>query len=361
MRLYDNTKVALIYDRVNKWGGAERTLQVFFEMFPNATLYTSLYDKKVAIWARRFVKVTPSRLNSFPALRNKHQYLGVLMPLVFESHALDRYDLVISVTSESAKGVITSPDTLHICYCLTPTRYLWSHYDTYFSSKILKSISNPAVKYLKRWEAVASQRPDEIVAISSAVQKRILDYYGRQSRVIHPPLSLEKVANKRTKDSFYLLVGRLVGYKKAEIVVKAFNILNEPLVVVGKGSEESSLKRIASGNITFKKDLSDTQLSELYLSAKALIFPQEEDFGLVAIESISHGTPVIAYGRGGILDIITDKRSGILFDDQSVEGVVSAVKHFQRLAFDSTIVSQDAKKFSKNRFKEKFFKLIKEL
>src|SRR3990167_10742564 len=179
-------KVAVVYDRVNKWGGAERVLLALHEMFPDAPLYTSVYDERNAPWAKVFPRVYTSFLQKFPFAKSNHEFLALLMPLAFELFNFDEYDLVISVTSEAAKGIITKPETLHICYMLTPTRYLWSHYDLYFKNPILRFISKPAVNYLRNWDKIAAQRPDKIIAISTEVQRRIKKYYGRESDIVFP-------------------------------------------------------------------------------------------------------------------------------------------------------------------------------
>src|ERR1035437_5789981 len=183
-------KVALVYDRVNKWGGAERVLLAFHKILPQADLYTSVYNKEKASWAKVF-NVKTSFLQNFPFAKSSHQLFATLMPVAFESLNFDGYDLVISVTSESAKGIITKPGTLHICYCLTPNRYLWSSYNDYFKNRLLRFFSKPAVLYLRTWDKIASQRPDEYIAISTAVKNRIKKYYERDSVIIYPPLMLE--------------------------------------------------------------------------------------------------------------------------------------------------------------------------
>src|SRR3989338_4440016 len=182
-------KVALVYDRVNKWGGAERVLLALHKIFPDAPLYTSVYDNDKAPWAKVF-KIKTSFLQNFPFASQNHEFYAPLMPLVFESFSFDEYDLVISVTSEAAKGILTKPQTKHICYCLTPTRYLWSGYEDYFKNPILRFISKQVVFYLRFWDKIASQRPDVLIAISKEVQKRIKKYYDRDSSIIYPPLML---------------------------------------------------------------------------------------------------------------------------------------------------------------------------
>ncbi|MEK7497519.1 MAG: hypothetical protein AAB656_01225 [Patescibacteria group bacterium] len=180
-------KTAIVYDRVNKWGGAERVLLTLHEMFPGAPLYTSVYNSKTAPWAAVFPKVYTSFLQNFPFAKNNHELYAILMPIVFESFDFDEYDLVISVTSEAAKGVITKPGTKHICYMLTPTRYLWSGYKEYFKNPLVRFISKPIINYLRSWDKVAAFRPDEIIAISTEVQRRVKKYYNRESKIIFPP------------------------------------------------------------------------------------------------------------------------------------------------------------------------------
>jgi len=180
-------KVAIVYDRVNKWGGAERVLLALHEMFPKAPLYTSVYDKKNAKWANVFPKIYTSFLQHIPFAKSNHELFAVLMPLAFESFNFDKYDLVISVTSEFAKGIITKQSTLHVCYCLTPTRYLWSGYEDYFRNKIFKILTKSIIIYLKEWDKMAAKRPDVMVAISSEVRNRIKKYYNRDSEIIFPP------------------------------------------------------------------------------------------------------------------------------------------------------------------------------
>ena len=183
-------KVAIVYDRVNKWGGAERVLLALHEMFPDAPLYTSVYDSKKAPWARVFPKIYTSFLQYLPFAKSNHELLAPLMPLVFESFNFDNYDLVISVTSEAAKGIKTNSGTLHVCYCLTPTRYLWSHYEDYFKNPVFKLVTKPIINYLKNWDKKAAQRPDVMIAISTEVKNRIKKYYGRDSEIIFPPTNV---------------------------------------------------------------------------------------------------------------------------------------------------------------------------
>jgi len=354
-------KVAIVYDRVNKWGGAERVLLALRELYSNAILFTSVYDAKGAPWAHEFKQIKTSFLQRITFARRNHEYFALLMPIAFETFDFSKFDLVISVTSEAAKGIITGPNTLHICYCLTPTRYLWSGRKTYFDMQFKEILSRPALKYLRRWDTAASKRADHMIGISTEVQKRIKKYYSRESNIIFPPVNLDYLGQKPlVKKNYYLLVSRLVKYKKVDLAIHAFNRLNKKLIIVGKGREELSLKRIANKNITFLTEVTDTELSKLYAEARALIFPQVEDFGLVAVEAIASGTPVIAYRKGGALDTVQEGVTGVFFNKQTVESLVNTVKGFDSTQFNQKILKKSAQKFSKERFLTEFATMLRQ-
>jgi len=359
-------KVALIYDRVNKWGGAERTLLALHELFPEAPLYTAVYSPAKAKWAKVFPKVIPSFLQKLPYAKDRHEFLGTITPIAFESLIFDEYDLVISVTSEAAKGVITKPSTRHICYCLTPTRYLWSGYNYYFGNRFLRFLSKPVVAYLKKWERTASQRPDVMIGISNAVKVRIKKYYNRDVKVVFPPADINKFkmnnplrGQKLKAKNFYLIVGRLVAYKRVDLAIEAFNRLGLPLVIIGKGSQERKLKSMAKDNIKFLGGLTDARLADYYRKCTALIFPQEEDFGIVTVEAQASGAPIIAFKAGGALDTVIDGKTGTFFDKQDVDSLVKTVQRFQKIDFDYKDLIKNAQRFSKSRFKREFLKLIR--
>ncbi len=353
-------KTAILYDRVNKWGGAERVLLTLHEIFPDAPLFTAVYSAKNAPWAKVFPEVIPTFLQKIPFVVNKHELLGTFTPIAFENLDLSGFDLIISVTSEAAKGVIVHPPTRHICYCLTPTRYLWSGYDLYFRNPLLKFISKPIVNYLRKWDKIAAQRPDKMIAISQAVKGRIKKYYGRNSEVIFPPVELTQfIKESGTKENFFLVVSRLVPYKMVDLAVKAFNELGLPLVVVGTGSEEVKLKSLAKDNIKFVGHLTDAKLADYYKKCRAFIFPQEEDFGIVALEAQAAGAPVIAFKAGGALDTVIDGKTGVFFDKQNIESLKKAVRKFEKLSFKQKDLIENAKRFSKERFKREIIKATK--
>lgn len=350
-------KIAIVYDRVNKWGGAERVLLSLHKMFPEAVLYTSVYDSEKASWAKVFPKVITSFLQKVPFAKSRHELFAPLMPFVFESFDFSDYDLVISVTSEAAKAIITKPGTLHVCYCLTPTRYLWSGYRDYFAGRLLRVISNKVVGYLRDWDKVVSQRPDVLIGISTAVKERIKKYYGRDSEVIFPPAGLTKAAFKEhVNKKYFLIVSRLVTYKKVDLAIKVFNKLNLPLIIVGAGSEEKRLKKLAAKNIKFAGQVTDEELIKYYQGAKSLIMPQKEDFGLVAVEAQSFGVPVIAFKNGGAVDTVIDGKTGLLFENQTVRSLENAVKKFDKWHFNKEELVTNAARFSSRRFQESFIR-----
>ncbi len=345
-------KVALVYDRVNKIGGAERVLETLHQIFPQAPLYTAVYNPETAPWAKKF-QVIPSFLNKVPLAKKQHEIYPYLMPLAFESFDFSEYDLVISVTSEAAKGIITKPETLHLCYCLTPTRYLWSGYKDYFRNRAFRFLTKPIVNYLRSWDRIAAQRPDAFLAISQNVQQRIKQYYGRDSEIIYPPLDIEKWSPGEKTEDYFLIVSRLdFGYKKVDLAIEAFNQLQLPLKIVGDGREKKRLKRKAGENIEFLGQLTDRELLGYYQRSQAVIFPQEEDFGLVPLEAQASGRPVIAYRKGGALETVVEGETGLFFASQTPGALVKVVRSFKAIKFKPQAFRQNVVKFSQERFKK---------
>ncbi len=368
--------VAIVYDRVNKWGGAEKVLLALNELFPKAPLYTAVYSPERAIWAKTFPEVIPTFLQKIPFLNGRHELLGALTPIAFETLDMSAYDMVISVTSEAAKGVLTKPTTKHICYCLTPTRYLWSGYNEYLDNPpkqfkmipYFAHISQPLLKYVRKWDIIASTRPDVMVAISRAVQDRIKLYYKRESELIYPPVDVDKFKteksniNKKRMDvplnKYYIAGGRLVPYKKIDLVIETFNDLGKRLVVFGTGSDERYLKKIAKSNIEFTGHVTDEKVVALMHSAKALIYPQEEDFGITAVEAQAAGVPVVAYKKGGATDTVLSNRTGVFFEKQTKMSLSKAIKKLEQQKYNKSVMVKNAQRFSKERFKKDFDDLV---
>lgn len=352
-------KVALVYDRVNKWGGAERVLLALNELFPQAPLFTAVYNPATAPWAAVF-DVRTSFLQEFPFAKKAHEFYPLLMPMAFESFSFDEFDIVISITSEAAKGIITKPSTLHICYCLTPTRYLWSGYDDYFSNHLIRFFSLPAVAYLRTWDKIAATRPDLFIAISSEVQSRIKQYYQRDAQIIYPPVTL--FDNYEVDDSkggdYFLVVSRLVAYKRIDLAIKACNELQVPLKIIGVGKEEAYLRSLAGPTVDFLGSVTDEELVSFYQNCKALLFPGREDFGIVMVEAMGFGKPVIAYKSGGALDIIKDRKTGIFFKKQTVQDLVDAINTLYKIQFNPHTIRKHAELFSKQIFQHSFMEVV---
>lgn len=350
-------RLALVYDRINKVGGAERILVTLHKIWPEAPLFTSVYNPQTTPWAKDF-KVIPSFLQKIPGAKTHHEWFLPFMPFAFESFDFSDFDVVISITPAEAKGIITSPKTLHICYCLTPIRYLWSGKKEYE-----KGLSGLGIKFfgphLRQWDFTASKRPDIIWAISKTVQKRIKKYYRRESEVIYPPSPrlwrTSPPANYQLlATNYYLIVSRLVSYKRIDLAVKAFNKLGKNLIIVGKGVERNNLEKIANKNIKFIDYLTDKELTGYYKSCQALVFPGEEDFGLTALEAQSFGKPVIGFRKGGLTETVIHNKTGWLFKKQTVDSLLGAILGLERKKFSGKDCKAQASKFSEKKFIKKF-------
>lgn len=368
-------KVAIVYDWIDKWGGAERILLTLHKIFPDAPFFTSYRDSLNTVWADN-LKICTSFIDRFPEFLKKNRMLSLpLYPYAFESFDFKNYNLVISVSSSFAKSIITRPETFHICYLLTPSRYLWTTPDIYVESSPFPTVSRRYLEGLKRWDFVASKRPDSYIAISKNVSKRIKKFYKQDSSVIYPPFDIEywneiKLKTKRqlsivspkgrstsgqSRQLFYLVVSRLEPYKKVDLAVAVFNKLDNKLAIVGTGSQEKRLKENATDNILFLSNISDHQLASLYQKADALIMPQEEDFGYVALEAQFFGCPVIAFKRGGAAETVIEGKTGIFFDDQTENSLREAIEKFEKVRYTlrkDTIIygAKNCNKFSKDKF-----------
>lgn len=346
-------KVALVYDRVNKFGGAERVLLALKKLYPDAPLYTLVYSKPTARWAKVF-KIVPTFFNKIKFLRRRHEILAPLSALAFETFNLTGFDVVISVTSDQAKAVITRPETLHLCYCLTPTRYLYTAAAEYRRHFRLKWLFDKYLPSARLADQIYASRPDAYLSISREVAGRVKEYYGRSSEVIYPPINYDffKEAPRHKKRDYYLVVSRLVPYKKVDLVIEAFNRLNLPLTVVGIGSEEEKLKSLARSNIDFVGLVDDTKLRRLYTLAKAVIYPQIEDFGLVPLEAAAAGTPTLALAQGGAAETIIDNFTGLFYKEQTSGAIEAAVHRFEsgHHQISAKRCTEQAALFSEDRF-----------
>ncbi len=365
-------KVALIHDHLAQDGGAEKVLKVLADMFPEAPIYTLLYEKKHVNKYFKNRKIETSVIQKLPGGVKHYQWYLFFMPIAVEFFDLRGYDLVISDTSSFAKGVITSPDTLHICYCHTPTRYLWSDTHQYINelryNKWLKKIISLILNRIRLWDRAAADRVDLFIANSKTVRKRIQKYYRRESLVIYPPVETEhfKIADisQQAETEKYFLVGcRLAPYKRVDIVIEAFKKLgaNYRLKIFGDGVDLERLKKLAEDapQIEFLGRVSDEEKAELYRHAQAFINPQEEDFGITAVESMAAGRPVIAYRKGGATETVIEGKTGVFFNEQTVEAISEVVKNFKSADFNPQEIRVWAEKFSVKNFQEQINDFIK--
>ncbi len=382
--MLNKLKIAIVYDWLDKWGGVERILLQLGQMFPRADFYTSYFDPIGASWAKK-LKVKTSFIQKLPSFIKKSRALSLpLYPYAFESFNFSPpaggYDLVISVTSSFAKAIVTQPKTFHLCYLLTPTRFLWLNSDLYLQNKLVRKLSLAYFENLKNWDLIAAKRPDKIISISQTVQDRCLKIYQRKSDVIYPSFDTEywnKVKNEKLKiknyslklkvinnKKYFLVVSRLEPYKRVDLVINVFNKLpNENLIIVGKGSEKRRLTKMANKNIYFFQDITDGELANLYAHAEALIMPQEEDFGYVALEAQFMGTPVIAYDKGGAKETIVEGRTGLFFDRQDERSLTAALERFQSISYNlrHTVIAEggrEIERFSKKNFNKSFIEIL---
>lgn len=358
-------KVALVHDWLVSSGGGERVLKVFHNMFPDAPIYTLVYDEtKAPAWTRD-CDIRTTYIQKWPGAKSHHKLLLSFMPKAWEALDLSEYDLVLSSCSSCCKGVITGPETLHVCYCHSPIRYVWDLYYEYLGSSgvIKQAAMKKMIHNVRMWDYLAAQRVDAFVANSDFVGKRISKFYRRDSVTVHPSGLLYEGDVQDEPDDYYLVVSRFVKYKRNDLAIEACNELGKRLIVVGSGGEdEKRLHEIAGPTIEFKGSVSDEELVELYKGARALLFPGLEDFGLTPVEAMSAGCPVFAYGKGGALETVVNGETGLLFDSQDVQSLAQCIEKSERKPLLKTRkeIQAYAKSFSEDAFKAKMMDLIAE-
>ncbi len=353
-------KIALVHDWLNQMGGAEVVLEALVELYPDAPVYTSIYWPAKMPAAYRAWDVRASFLDRWPLVRRYHQPFLPFYPLAFESFRFDKYDVIISNKSGFCHGIRPPAGALHICYCLTPTRYLWSTGE-YLQREGLGPLTRatllPILALLRRWDRRAAGRVDRFLAISRVVQERIARIYGRESEIIYPPVRTDCFAPAPQVGDYFLSMGRLIPYKRVDLVIQAFNQLGLPLLIVGEGRDRKRLEAMAAPNVRFLGRLPVAEMSDLLARCRALIFPGLEDFGITPVEAQAAGRPVIAYAGGGALDTVIDGETGILFGEQTVEALVAAVRRLESLGegyFNAERLCQRAECFSADQFRRDF-------
>jgi glycosyltransferase involved in cell wall biosynthesis len=368
---FDGIRVALVHHWFVSFAGGERVVDTIAGMFPNADIFTLFLDERKLSPALRGRKITASFLDRMPGARKVHRHCLPLYPLATEMLDLSGYDLVITSDSGPMKGVITDLDATHICYCHSPMRYLWDGYAAYRRdmSSISKFVFELTSHYVRNWDYVAAQRVDHFIANSRYVAQRIHKYYRRQSTIIHPPIDTSRSYLANSHDDYYLAVGRLVPYKRTDVLIGACQKLGRKLVIVGDGPEKERLKKSAGKNVEFVGETADEQLREIYARCRALLFAADEDFGMVPLEAQSYGRPVIAYGKGGSLETVVGATgsavrqkassgkllTGIFFERQSAESLADAISTFESCEhlFVPEDIQSHARRFDTSVFVER--------
>jgi glycosyltransferase involved in cell wall biosynthesis len=344
--------------------GGEKVVEQLCGMYPDADIFTHAVDSGSISDTLNSMKISTTFIQRLPLAKKWYQSYLPLMPLALEQLDLRGYDLIISSESGPAKGVITDPNSLHICYCHSPMRYVWDMYHDYLSGAgVLKKIlMRPLIHYLRMWDVTTAARVDLFMANSTFVSSRIRKFYRRDAIVVPPPIKVSDYQIAPKTSDYYLMVGQLVDYKKTDLAVKAFNRMGKKLVIIGAGSQLAYLKEIARENIELLGYQDSEVIKQKYSECLALIFPGLEDFGMVPIEAMASGRPVIAYGRGGALDYVEDNYNGILFYDQTEEAIEDAVTRFEKegVFFSPEEIKQSADSFSESEFERKFRKVVEE-
>ncbi len=355
-------KIALVHDYLIQDGGAERVLMALHEIWPEAPIFALLHDPKRLGPAFNGKDIRTSFLQRLPFALRHYKWLMPLMPSATEHYDLDDYDVVISSTSAFAKGIITRPDALHVCYCHTPTRYLWSDTHSYVANLRLPSpirrLAQMSLSKIRVWDRLAADRVDRFIANSETVRHRIWKYYKRDSEVINPPVETETFRVAKTKGAYFVAGGRLVAYKRFDLIIQAFNRLGLKLKIFGEGPEARHLKAMAKRNIEFTGKINDREKADLYRLATAYIHPQEEDFGITAVEAMACGRPVIAYRSGGATETVVEGVTGVFFDEQTPEAIAAAVVKLKPDHFDPKMIRAHAENYSKENFRRRIEKFV---
>lgn len=357
-------RVALVHDMLTQYGGAEKVLKAISDIYPQAPIFTLIYNEEKLGHIFSKYRIRASFLQKFPFAKNRFQYLLPLMPSAIENYNLENFDLIISSASALSKGVIIPPSALHICYCHTPTRYLWVNSQDYVDglkyNKLIKSIIKLYLPRLRIWDYLTVSRVDKFIANSYNVKKRIKRFYNRESVVVYPSVNIKKFFVSEKNKEYFLIGGRIVPYKKFDIAITAFNKLNIPLKVFGEGPDYKKLKKKANKNIEFLGFIKEDDKPKLYSQARAFLYPQEEDFGITLIEAMASGTPVIAYKAGGAKESIKEGVSGEFFSEQTWESLAEKIINFKDNKYDRYEIARSVEKFSKENFKGKIKKFVQE-
>lgn len=355
-------KIAIVADWLTNFGGDIQVILSLKSLFPEAPIFTTLYNPK-ALPQFRETKVVTSFLQNWPQAQNRHQFFIPFMPMAIEELSLKGFDLVISSSHTIGKGVIVEPGTFHISYCHTPVRWAWEPQIDNLKERISllpNFIIKRLINYFQKWDYLASQRVDLFIANSKTTEFRIKNFYKKEATLLHPPVETDYFKpNSQSRQDYFLTGGRLIPYKRTDLVVQAFNQNQLPLKIVGKGPEQKRLKNLARSNkIEFLGEVEKEELKKLYTGAQGFIFAGIEDFGIVMAEAEASGTPVLAYRGGGATEIVEEGKSGLLFDEQTVKSLNQALKKFQKIKFLPKKARTSALRFSRQNFEKQFLKIV---
>lgn len=356
-------KVAIVHDYLNQMGGAERVVMALHEIFPDAPIYTSIYAPDRVDQAFRQMDVRTSFMQKFPLVKKHHQPFLPFYPFAMENLDLRGFDLVLSSSSAFGKGVITRPETMHICYCHTPMRWCWN-YEEYVErehlGKVARSVLPFMISGLRVWDQTSAMRVDHFIANSPVVAERIQKYYRREAIFIPPPVEAKRFQfDPSTRpDDYFLILSRLVPYKRIDLAIEACNRLQLPLVIIGKGRDKERLQKLAGPTIRFVGGLSDDEVLHYLAHCRAFLFPGEEDFGITPLEAQASGRPVIAYGQGGALASVVEGVTGLFFHEQTVESLARVLQAFDERAFNPLAIRSHALEFDTPRFHRRILQFI---
>lgn len=359
-------KIAIVHDYLNQLGGAERVLEIMCDMFPDAPVYTLLADPDVITEPIRKHKIHESFISRLPLVKKHYKKYLLLFPTAIEQFDFSEYDVVLSSSSAFAKGIITKPDTKHICYCYTPMRYSWDLYHQYLGEDgpggLYSKVLPFGLNYIRMWDQLTADRVDDFIAISEYVSKRIEKYYRRDSQILYPPANIERftVLDQAQVEDFYLVVSRLLPYKRVDIVIEACNELKKPLVIIGDGYDRARLEKLAGPTIMFMGYQPDHVIAEYYSKCKAFIFAGDEDYGLTPVEAQASGRPVVAFGRGGALETVKENMTGLFFKEQTKDSLIHTLAQFNVNDFNPQIIRAHSEKFGKQPFIDGLHKIIQD-
>ncbi len=355
--------IALVHDWLNQLGGAEDVLENFVSLYPDAPIFTSLYwqEKMPGHWQNWDIRT--SFIDRMPFSHKKQQLYFPLYPFAFEQFDFSEYDVILSNKSGFCHGVISGPETMHVCYCLTPTRYVWRYFQ-YAEQEQLGGLARrflpPFLTFLRQWDRLAADRVDHFIAISAEIRRRIAKVYRRESTIIYPPVETTRFEPSNRVEGYYLFVGRLVPYRRLDLLIEAFNKMKRPLCIAGSGRDKERLQTLAGPTVEFLGYVPDEDLPDLVARCRAFMFPGEEDFGIAPIQAMAAGRPVIAYAGGGALETVIPGQTGVLFTEQTVDAIINAVESLDADKVNTAVIRHHAEQFDTAVFQQKIKSFIEE-